>query len=167
MPQKNRQYPAFPIPAVGAILLNADRVLLIQRGQPPAKGQWTLPGGTIEVGESPEAALKREVWEECQLDISVGMLATIFNKVIRDEQKRIAYHYLILDYLVRSQIERPWKELLPQPGSDVMDARWIALDELDKYDLTEGLLDVISNAVSINSMPEEKRTGGQPLSTHA
>ena len=71
MTTHSRTYPAFPIPAVGAVILAQEHILLIQRGQPPAIGQWTLPGGVVEVGESPEEAIIREVREECSVEISV------------------------------------------------------------------------------------------------
>lgn len=124
-------------------------MLLVQRGQAPAKGQWTLPGGAIDLGESPESALKREVKEECQLDITVGQLVTIVNKIIRDEQKQIRYHYLILDYLACCRPGKLWRKSSPQPGSDVMDARWVAIETLGEYDFTEGLPEVIAKAVTL------------------
>ena len=94
-----RIYPAFPIPAVGAVVLHDNNVLLIQRGQAPAKGKWTLPGGAIEVGESPEEALLREVEEECQVRICIQDIVEVINKVMYDEQGEVQYHYIILDYL--------------------------------------------------------------------
>ncbi len=143
MAEQTRTYPAFPIPAVGAIALSEGRVLLIQRGQPPAQGKWTLPGGAIEVGESPEEALIREIREECQLDIRPTRVVEIVNKVIRDDEGKVLYHYLIIDYLVEC------RELEIQPTSDAADARWVRLEELGNYDLTEGVADVIHKAVKM------------------
>lgn len=139
MVRKERTYPAFPIPAVGAVILNQERVLLIQRGQPPSQGKWTLPGGVVELGESPEDALIREVQEECYLDIRVmGILAAV-NRVIRDEQQQIQYHYIILDYLARCCDHEPNAVERVRPGSDAQAARWVSLSEIMQYELTEGL----------------------------
>lgn len=145
MATQSRTYPAFPIPAVGAILLHDDQVLLIQRGTPPAQGLWTLPGGAIEVGESPEEAVIREIREECQLEVTPVCVVEIVNKVIRDERGSVLYHYVILDYLVQRRASQ--REHAPQPASDVSDVRWVSLNELAEYDLTEGAADVIHHAV--------------------
>ena len=79
---KKRTYPTFPIPSVGAVILKNDHILLIQRGQAPAKGKWTLPGGVVELGEAPEEALIREVKEECNLIITVVGVLDVVNKVL-------------------------------------------------------------------------------------
>lgn len=101
-----RTYPTFPIPSVGAVILKDDHILLIQRGQAPAKGKWTLPGGVVELGESPEEALIREVKEECNLCITVIGVIDVVNKVIRDDLNAIKYHYVIIDYLARCQTDK-------------------------------------------------------------
>ena len=143
MAERTRTYPAFPIPAVGAIALSEGRVLLIQRGKPPAQGQWTLPGGAIEVGESPEEALIREIQEECQLEIRPVRVAEIVSRVIRDDAGKVLYHYLIIDYLVEC------RDCAIAPTSDAADARWVRLEELEHYDLTEGVADVIRRAATM------------------
>ncbi len=149
MPEKTRQYPTFPIPAVGALVLNQAHVLLVRRGTPPAQGQWTLPGGVIEIGEAPEEAIVREVQEECGLTIRLDRLLQIVNRVTRDEDQRIRYHYVILDYLARCQENRSWQDALPQAGSDVQEARWVACAELAKFDLTEGVFEIIRDALTL------------------
>jgi len=148
MTEQTRTYPTFPIPAVGAIALNEGHVLLIQRGKPPAQGKWTLPGGVIEVGESPEEALIREIWEECQLEIRPVRVAKIVSRIVRDDAGRVLYHYLIIDYLVECCDSRPYYELAIAPTSDAADARWVRLDELEQYQLTEGVADVIRRAAN-------------------
>lgn len=147
MPENARMYPKFPIPAVGAIILNGDQVLLIQRGQAPSKGKWTLPGGVVELGETPEEALVREIREECHLDIQPQGIVKVVNRVIKDERGQIKYHYLILDYLAYCQSEQCCSEHSLQAGSDVKDARWIPLEDIRLYDVTEGLRDVIYDVV--------------------
>lgn len=147
MPENARMYPKFPIPAVGAIILNGDHVLLIQRGQAPSKGKWTLPGGVVELGETAEEALVREIREECYLDIQPQEIVKVVNRVIKDERGQIKYHYLILDYLAYCQSEQSCSENSLQAGSDVKDVRWIPLEEIVLYDVTEGLRDVIYDVV--------------------
>jgi 8-oxo-dGTP diphosphatase len=146
-----RIYPTFPIPAVGAVILNDDHILLVQRGQAPAKGKWTLPGGVVELGESPEEALIREVQEECQLNITVVGVIDVVNRVIRDDRNAIEYHYVIIDYLARCQAGKPLPEVFPQPETDVMDARWISLQEVTQHDLTDGLLKIIRAGIAMQA----------------
>jgi len=143
---KKRTYPTFPIPSAGAVILNDDHILLIQRGQAPAKGKWTLPGGVVELGESPEEALIREVKEECNLIITIIGVIDVVNKVIRDDHNGIKYHYVIIDYLGRCQTDENGSS---KPGTDVMDVRWIPLQEVTHYDLTEGLLKIIRAGVAM------------------
>ncbi len=146
-----RTYPTFPIPAVGAVILKDDQILLIQRGQAPAKGKWTLPGGVVELGESPEEALIREVQEECNLAIKTFGVIDVVNRVIRDEHNAIKYHYVIVDYLAHCQAVESWHKVSPQPGTDVMNARWISLREVSQYELTEGLLQIIRAGVAMQN----------------
>ena len=151
-----RTYPTFPIPSVGAVILKDDHILLIQRGQAPAKGKWTLPGGVVELGESPEDALIREIKEECHLDIRVQKVVKVINRIIRDDQKNIIYHYIILDYLAHCQSEKSCQELPLQPGSDVMNVRWVPLKDIASYDVTDGLLEFIYDAVAMQKHSEQK-----------
>lgn len=146
-----RTYPTFPIPSVGAVILKDDQILLIQRGQAPAKGKWTLPGGVVELGESPEEALIREVKEECNLRITVIGVIDVVNKVIRDDHKTIKYHYVIIDYLARCQPDESLSQVSSQPGTDVLDVRWVPLQEVTQYDLTEGLLRIIRAGIALQT----------------
>jgi len=150
-----RTYPQFPIPSVGAVILHKDHLLLIQRGQPPSLGKWTLPGGVIEVGESPEEAVVREVQEECRLTVAVISVIDVVNRVIRDEHDAIQYHYVILDYLVRCQPDQALADLVPHPGSDVVDARWIPLPDIMQYALTEGLLPILRAGIALHKQWQE------------
>lgn len=150
--KNTRVYPTFPIPAVGAVVLHDDHVLLIQRGQAPAKGKWTLPGGVIEVGESPEESLLREVKEECQVNIHIQEIVEVINKVIYDEQGKVQYHYIILDYLAFCDSEVDCQAKPLRAGSDAMNACWVPVDTLEQYDTTDGLLEVIYKALDLRTI---------------
>lgn len=136
-----RLYPKLPVPAVGAITFYGDNVLLIQRGRKPSIGKWTLPGGVVELGESPIEALRREILEECNISIEIGDVVEVVSRVVRDEANRVQYHYVIIDYVAI------YKDGNLKPDSDILDARWVLLSEIKKYDLTEDLLPVIERAV--------------------
>jgi len=94
-----RRYPDAPLVGVGVVIFNPHgEVLLVQRGRPPRQGEWSLPGGLIDLGESLAAAAQREVWEECAIEIDLGGLIAPFELTMRDATGRLEYHYVILDY---------------------------------------------------------------------
>jgi ADP-ribose pyrophosphatase YjhB (NUDIX family) len=126
-----REYPAAPIVAVGTIIREGSRLVLIQRDKEPSRGRWTFPGGAVELGESLCEAARREAWEETGLQVEIGEVATVIDNMVHDETGRIRYHYVIVDYLAR-----PIGGAL-QPGTDVRDARWFSLAELDGLEMTE------------------------------
>ena len=149
-----REYPAAPVMAVGAIIRHQDRIVLIRRDKEPSKGRWTFPGGAVELGESLEDAVRREVLEETGLHVELGEVATVIDRVVRDETGRVRYHYIIVDYYAR-----PVAGVL-QPGSDVSDARWTGLEDLDGLDMTEK-----AGKLARELLGEMARTGaGFPLS---
>ena len=126
-----REYPPAPIVGVGAIIRHQDRLVLIRRDQEPARGYWTFPGGAVELGESLEDAVRREVLEETGLYVQLGDVAAVIDHVARDEVGAVRYHFVIVDYHAR-----PVGGTL-QPGSDVSDARWATLEDLDGLQMTE------------------------------
>ncbi len=138
-----RTYPERPIVAVGAVILDGNRVLLIQRGQEPLKGEWSLPGGAVEIGETLEAALAREVREETSLDVIVGPLVDVLDSIRRDADGRAEYHYIIIDYACRVRSGTP---TAARPGTDAADVRWVLVDDLDRYRLTDTAIAVIRKA---------------------
>jgi ADP-ribose pyrophosphatase YjhB (NUDIX family) len=121
-----REYPEHPIIGVAAIVLRGDQVLLVQRGREPAKGLWGLPGGMLELGETVAEGVRREVLEECGVEVEVGPLVGVFEPMQRDDDGRLRYHYVVLDYLARYA----GGEL--QAADDADDARWVALDALER-----------------------------------
>ncbi len=123
---------ARPEVAIGAILTDADgRVLLIQRGQQPAAGCWTLPGGRVEFGETLAEALDRELWIETGLRAERGPLAEVFEYIAE------RYHYVILDYRMTNPVG------VLRAGEDAVDARFYSLDEAATLKTTEGLLPIL------------------------
>ncbi|GIU74313.1 MAG: NUDIX hydrolase [Bryobacteraceae bacterium] len=138
-----RRYPPRPLVGVGAVLFDGPRVLLIERGQEPLKGWWTLPGGLVEAGERLDQALRREVREETGLEVEPLTVAAIFERIIKDQHGRAEYHYVIIDYLCRSCGGRL------QWGSDVADARWVELDQLAALQVAPGTPPVIEKALAI------------------
>ncbi len=128
--ESKREYPAAPIVAVGTIILENDRIVLVRRANEPARGLWTFPGGAVALGEGLREAAQREALEETGLQVEVGELATVLDHVVRDEAGRTQYHYVIVDYLAK-----PTGGVL-QPGSDVSDARWASLDDVNALEMT-------------------------------
>jgi len=120
-----REYPAAPITGVGAVIIENDRVLLIERGHEPLKGEWSLPGGALELGETIAEGVIREVHEETGLTVEPIAVVEVFDRIVRDEPGRVRYHYVLIDFLCRVTGGSL------ACASDAASARWAALDELD------------------------------------
>jgi 8-oxo-dGTP diphosphatase len=127
----SRQYPKKPVLGVGAVILNGDKILLEQRKNEPSKGKWSVPGGLVELGESMEDAVVREVKEETGLDVYEPRLVDVVNYVSYGERGAVIYHYVIVDYLVTVMRGKP------KAASDAAALRWVPFNELEQYDLTE------------------------------
>ena len=137
MGQDNPTYPQHPRPAVGAVVFKGDRILLVKRGQPPAQGQWAIPGGNIQLGESLQAAAQREILEETGITIKASKPVYTFDAIIEDDDGRIRFHYVIVDLLA----EYVKGEL--RPGDDAADARWVAADELPALNVSAPTLKLL------------------------
>jgi mutator protein MutT len=144
-----RQYPERPIVGVGAVIVEAGRVLLVKRRFEPLAGRWSLPGGTLELGETLEAGVVREMLEETGLAIQVGPVVEVFDRIMLDPERRVRYHFVLVDYLCW-----PTGGIL-QAGSDVDDAVLVDPEELDAYDLTVKARAVIDRALELNNGVEK------------
>jgi 8-oxo-dGTP diphosphatase len=141
----DRRNPDRPIVAVGAVILDGPRVLLVKRGREPLKGEWSLPGGAVEVGETLGAAVAREVREETCLDVVVGPVVEILDSIRRDADGHAEYHYIIIDYVCRV---RSGSSMDPVCGSDAAEVRWVDAAELEAYRMTPTAIAVIRKALA-------------------
>jgi 8-oxo-dGTP diphosphatase len=132
-----REYPETPLVGVGAIIIEEGRVVLVKRGHPPLEGKWSIPGGVLEVGETLRKAVVREALEETGLAVEPGELLGVFERVLPDEQGRMKYHYVLIDFLCR----RVAGEL--EAGDDASEVRWFRQEELTPLDLARETEDVI------------------------
>lgn len=128
-PISDRIYPPRPILGVGGLIFDGDRILLIKRAKDPGRGRWSIPGGAVELGETVHQALIREMDEEVGLGVRPGPLVEVVERIFRDDDERITYHYIILDYLCRVVSGRP------RPGSDASDVRFVEPDRWDDYQI--------------------------------
>src|SRR4051812_5993355 len=136
-----RDYPERPIVGVGAVIVNGDRVLIVRRAKEPLKGQWSIPGGMLELGEKLREGLAREVREETALEVEVGDVLDVFDSIFPDAEGRTQYHYVLVDYrcTVRSGEAKA--------GSDVSEVRWVTSAELEGLGMKEVTVGVIRKAL--------------------
>ena len=140
-----REYPERPLVGVSAVVFYEQSFLLARRKQNPGQGQWSLPGGVVELGETLLEALRRELLEEVSITIEVSGLVGVFDRVIRDSDNRIHYHYVIVDY---------WGWLAsghPKPGSDISEVHLVALEDIETFGIDPELRDTILKAVEMRS----------------
>jgi len=136
----DREYPLRPIVGIGVAVLKGDSVLLVRRGKPPNLGDWTLPGGAQELGETTEEAARRELLEEAGVEVGALTLAATVDTIRRDAAGRVQFHYTIIDYAGR------WETGEPRADSDATEAVWAPLDRLDDYRLWSEAVRVIAIA---------------------
>ncbi len=115
-----RDYPEHPIIGVGAVIVQAGRVLLVRRDTEPLRGEWSVPGGMLELGEKLRDGVRREVLEETGLDVETGDVLDVFDSIFTDALGRTQYHYVLIDYLCRPLSGEA------RAGSDVSDVRWVS-----------------------------------------
>jgi ADP-ribose pyrophosphatase YjhB (NUDIX family) len=132
-----REYPDRPIVGVGAVIIHSGRILLVKRGSPPLLGQWSLPGGVVELGETLRSAAEREAREETGLVVKAGEVLEVLDRIIPGEGGRAQYHYVLIDFLCHVT----GGELLA--GGDAADVAWATEDDLEKFHLESPALQVI------------------------
>ena len=136
-----REYPDRPIVGVGGVVVDGQRVLLVRRANEPLKGEWSIPGGAVEVGETLEVACAREVREETGLEIDVGPMVDVFDRIRLDAEGRARYHYVLVDFVCR-----PIGGTLAC-ASDAVEAKWASLMELFEYGVQPATVSVIEKAL--------------------
>ncbi|MGB9243810.1 MAG: NUDIX hydrolase [Candidatus Acidiferrales bacterium] len=135
-----REYPERPLVGVGGVVIRDERALLIRRGSAPLEGEWSIPGGMLEIGETLLEGVQRELLEETAIEVKVLDLIEVFERLTPDEAGKLKYHFVILDYLcevVRGEA---------RAGSDVTDVAWARETELNAYSLTPTATRVIQKA---------------------
>ena len=138
-----RTYPDRPYVGIGAVIVHEGRVVLVKRRFEPLAGQWSIPGGAVEAGETLEACVAREMAEETGFTVQVGPVVEVLDRIMRDEEGRVLYHFVLIDYLC-------WPiggEL--QAGSDVAEAVLAEPSELAQYELTEKATSVIERGLEM------------------
>ena len=142
-----RRYPSRPIVGVGGVIVIRGEVVLVRRAREPLAGQWSLPGGAVEAGEPLAVALAREVLEETGLDVEVGDLVDVLDRIYTDATGRVEYHYVLADFLCRPRGGHL------QAGSDVTDAIAVAPAALDPYALPADTRRVIERGLAMVNEP--------------
>jgi len=155
-----REFPDHPLVGVGGVVIHRGRVLLIRRGGEPLKGEWSIPGGLVELGEELAEGARRELREETGLEVEPLEVVAVFDRIMygtkrhsvrakakrrsptrpRKTGRRVRYHYVIVDYVCRLKGGRL------TPGSDVIDARWVRREDMSQYHLTKMATSVVERA---------------------
>ena len=149
--QESREYPTRPVVGVGGVVIREGRVLLVRRARPPLQGQWSIPGGGLEVGETITAGIQREVREETGLEVLVLQHIGIFERILHDDSGRTQYHYVLIDHLC----EVAGGAL--RAGGDASEVAWASAAELSRFSLTDTSLEVIRLAfAALNADPSSR-----------
>jgi 8-oxo-dGTP diphosphatase len=132
-----RDYPDRPIIGVGAVIVSQGRALLVRRATEPLKGEWSVPGGALELGEKLHDGVRREVLEESGLQVEPQEVLEVFDSIFSDQQGRTQYHYVLIDYLCSVVGGEA------VAGSDVSEVRWVTQEELAGLGLRESIERVV------------------------
>jgi len=132
-----RDYPDRPIVGVGAVIVEGGRALLVRRGTEPLKGEWSIPGGVVELGETLRQAAAREAREETGLEVEPGEVLEVVDRIMRDPEHKVQYHYVLVDFLCR------WVSGEARPGADASELRWITARELAGFPIADSAAAVL------------------------
>ena len=135
------EYPSTPLVGVGVVVVKEEKVLLIRRANPPRQGDWSLPGGKQQLGETVAAAAEREVREETGIEIKLLGLVDVIDSINRDDQKQIKYHYTLIDFAAC------WVSGTPAAADDASDAAWFSLEEIPALNLWKETNRIIGKAM--------------------
>jgi 8-oxo-dGTP diphosphatase len=127
---EGRWYPEYPRVGVGVVVIRDGRMLMVKRAKEPNKGKWSIPGGGVELGETINEAARREVLEECSIEVEIERVLDAVDNIIRDEKGRVKYHFVIIDMLGR------YVSGEAEAQSDAGECRWVAIKEIDGLDIT-------------------------------
>ena len=137
-----REYPDRPLVGVGAVIVHEGRAVIVQRGTEPLKGQWSVPGGALEIGETLRQCAIREALEETGLQVEAGEVLEVFDAIYLEPDGRILYHYVLIDFackLLGGELKA---------GGDAVQAKWVTAEELAKYEVAETARKVITKALA-------------------
>jgi len=137
----SRFYPQLPMVGVHALVLKEGQILLVQRAKEPSKGKWSLPGGRVELGETFYEAASRELLEECAIEIGIERIVDVADFILRDEQGRTKYHFVLIYLLARQK----GGEI--KANSESVDVRWVPFSEVYKLDMHPQLRALLKKVV--------------------
>lgn len=143
-----RDYPEHPIIGVGAVILDGDHALLVRRNTEPLKGEWSVPGGVVELGEKLRDGAAREALEETGLRVEVGEVLDVFDSIFPDAEGRTQYHYVLIDFLCCPLSGEA------APGSDVSEVQWVTAADLERLHLRPSIAKVIRKAFAATGNPK-------------
>jgi ADP-ribose pyrophosphatase YjhB (NUDIX family) len=141
----SRIYPSLPIVGVGAVILRDGEVLLVRRANPPLQGEWSIPGGALDLGEKLRDGVAREVLEETGLDVEVGPVLDVFDSIFPDSEGRTQYHYVLIDY--HCQL----RSGTLNAATDATEVRWARPEELEALGMKQVTIEVIRKAFALGS----------------
>lgn len=139
----SREYPAQPLIGVGALIISEERIVIVKRRHEPLKGEWSIPGGVLALGETLRSGAEREALEETGLVVQAGGVVEVVDRIVSDAEGKTRYHYVLIDFLCR-----PVGGELRAAG-DAEEARWVSREELAGFAIAEPALSVIAKAFDI------------------